>query len=390
MRFSLPKHEFVDYRIRQLGYYQSIRHHYKPFLLSDIGNVIREKIADDKRFQDLVSDDRWILFGSLNLQSYVMSVAEWYIYSCNEFGFEFTDQKLDEYFERDQNTAERILWVTGIELKDTLHITDSIKIVPIKDMPITDDKIFYDSYPQMDMPFYQFPKAAIVGSYTYPKTRKENEEVKYEGTSKFELLMVAYAISLIDDIVCAPYLMTNYLIGLPSLVTGGGGTYYKEFHFNDNISEIDGSQLKIIQICYNRLINIEANFRENMISSIRRLMLSKCASDAKDKILDMCIALEMLLLNDNNNSVQLSLSFRLRGALLLGESNKEREDVYATLKQIYSIRSKIAHSGILSNKAAEIERIHKNQNKYIILAAKIIKKILLDGFPDWNRLLLNR
>jgi hypothetical protein len=124
---------------------------------------------------------------------------------------------------------------------------------------------------------------------------------------------------------------------------------------------------------------------------LNRLSQAKRRTQIEDKILDLGIALEMLLLQDNSNREQLSLSFRLRGSWLMGQSPGDRHEKYRQLRDIYEYRSHVAHGGVLcGGEEAKIESVRRSFPEYQRLAEDICRKIITDGKPDWTRLILGK
>lgn len=98
----------------------------------------------------------------------------------------------------------------------------------------------------------------------------------------------------------------------------------------------------------------------------------------------------MVLLGDNKNNDQLSLSFRLRGSWLLESDPKSRKTAYCLLRDIYKYRSQVAHSGILcANDIGKIKKVREKFTEYCTLAEKIVRIIILNGKPDWTDLILD-
>lgn len=106
-------------------------------------------------------------------------------------------------------------------------------------------------------------------------------------------------------------------------------------------------------------------------------------------MLDLGIALEMLLLDDNEKE-QLALQFRLRGSWLVGKSSQDRIDKWNLLQEIYNARSSVAHTGMLhKNNRLKIEKIQQSLPQYLDLAEAILRKIIISGTPVWRNLVLN-
>jgi hypothetical protein len=96
----------------------------------------------------------------------------------------------------------------------------------------------------------------------------------------------------------------------------------------------------------------------------------------------------MLLLNDSGPE-QLSLTFRLRGAWLLGKTTGERENAFKTLNRIYTLRSKVAHEGYakdLVNPSSDEARADAAERDR--LAEDVFRRLILGPKPDWRTLVL--
>ena len=117
-----------------------------------------------------------------------------------------------------------------------------------------------------------------------------------------------------------------------------------------------------------------------------RLSQAKRRQRLEDKILDLGIALEMLLLRDNASKDQLSQSFRLCGAWLLGKTAEQRHALYTNLKHLYLFRSEVAHGGVLSRRSYATAETHYID--YQTIAEDVCTKIICDGEPKWEMLLL--
>jgi len=108
----------------------------------------------------------------------------------------------------------------------------------------------------------------------------------------------------------------------------------------------------------------------------------------EDQMLDVGIALEMLLLDDNEKD-QLSLQFRLRGSWLIGQSSQDRLEKWNLLQEIYEARSSVAHTGTLhKNNQLKIQKIRDALPKYFDLTEAILQKIIVVGTPVWRDLVL--
>ncbi|GJG96826.1 HEPN domain-containing protein [Cupriavidus pauculus] len=123
---------------------------------------------------------------------------------------------------------------------------------------------------------------------------------------------------------------------------------------------------------------------------IQRLNRTVGNMNPVDKAIDLGIALESLLLEEQN-APQLSYQLALRGAWLLGSSIEERRSLMKKLKQLYKYRSGAAHYGrIVSShaKTSEWERAATAIKEGEAICASAIKAVILAGGVDWDELVL--
>ena len=85
-------------------------------------------------------------------------------------------------------------------------------------------------------------------------------------------------------------------------------------------------------------------------------------------------------------SRKLKLLFRLRGSVLLASSDEEKLKLYTIFGKLYDLRSSVAHSGTLKEK--DTKMIEKEFNNYSELAENICKVLIINGNPDWDKMIL--
>ncbi|MCJ7777812.1 MAG: HEPN domain-containing protein, partial [Sedimentisphaerales bacterium] len=128
--------------------------------------------------------------------------------------------------------------------------------------------------------------------------------------------------------------------------------------------------------------------RDSLKIPIQRLNQSLRSQSHTDKFIDLAIALESLILHEIKDREQLSFTFRLRGAWLLGRNAKERKENFDLLKDIYNARSMAVHSGKIDAKKLKMSP-QDVFDRGVNTCAKIIKEIISNcKFPDWNTLIL--
>jgi hypothetical protein len=102
--------------------------------------------------------------------------------------------------------------------------------------------------------------------------------------------------------------------------------------------------------------------------------------DRSDRVVDVVIAMESILTNESRE--QLGYQFRTIGALLLADVYERRVELRDFLKNAYTDRSQIVHNNAETNLSnAEIADLMN-------LARRLFLKIVQDGRPDYDRLVL--
>ena len=102
-----------------------------------------------------------------------------------------------------------------------------------------------------------------------------------------------------------------------------------------------------------------------------------------DRAIDLGIALESLLIHDNDPKNELSYKVRTRGALLLGGDTETRINNAKLLSEAYNLRSEAVHRGRFRNP----QNASKILNKAIHLCGELITAILnKKGIVDWDQI----
>jgi uncharacterized LabA/DUF88 family protein len=197
-------------------------------------------------------------------------------------------------------------------------------------------------------------------------------------------------LNALNGICCLPHYSTSYVAPITPLGpfgSGGGSLSYDVFTYESaKLPSESKASIDTLLAKYDELSDLE---RARIQRILNRLSQAKRRAQIEDKILDLGIALEMLLLEDTPYYDQLALSFRLRGSWLLGKSPEDRVKKYQQLKEIYEYRSQVAHSGVLcKGVAAKMQSVRQSFSEYQSIAEDICQKIIKEGKPDWSRLVL--
>lgn len=357
---------------------------------------VMAELNSDKRVQAL--KDQYLSTGDSFCFFNVEPLVGWYLWAVNEFGEKFAKKNLNKFLDSDKVPLINTLWVLGIEVDKTLNLDNGLHIVPIENMPDSSDKEYYSNSNLRELMHIRKPKAAITHTCEIIKTFKvksgedvfkqlpENIEL---GKSSLLLHKTTYILNALSGISSSAYLLTPYFLPETPLIAYSVTSNSKNFYDANGIrfSKITEDNVSEINNLMNALANFSTKDEARGYRILSRLSQAKSGVQIEDKILDLGIALEMALLDESIKNDNLALSFSLRGSWLIGENKyHERQIIYKQLKNIYNYRSDVAHTGALRKNGAEKAREHFPE--YLILAEKIINKVIYNNKIDWDELIL--
>ena len=362
---------------------------------SEIGKQLLADLESDERVKAM--EGTMISKGSSASRFEPKVLAMWFLWAANEFGQEHAALKLNEYLDSHHIDVTNTLWVLGVNVDEPIQLTDSLSIVPLSQMPDSREK---EEFSRIDtgMSGVQHPKPQAALTCVVRATKlltPEPQEAAF-GTREFEescrlLYDVALYLNTIETMSCIPYLMTSYPLNDMPIGPFGGSGGGAPIHdiVGRKVTKFTLNKVERLNAVVSSISSCSSTEKARFDRVLSRLCQAKRRDRIEDKILDLGIALEMILLEDNKNNDQLSLSFRLRGAWFISDDAKDRRAVYSALRSIYEHRSQVAHSGVLcGNHPEKIQKVRESYGEYESIAERIIAKRILEGKPDWTRLIL--
>jgi hypothetical protein len=115
----------------------------------------------------------------------------------------------------------------------------------------------------------------------------------------------------------------------------------------------------------------------------------------EDAAIDLGIAAEALLTQDRDKDAPISYVLRMRGTLMLGGTPDERRQNYGKLRDLYDLRSRVAHAGSIVDdpmshsagaRAQLAEAKERCKSGQRICTELILAVIRHGSFPDWDQL----
>ena len=324
---------------------------------------------------------------------YKANLKAWFLWRHHEVGREQAVKELSEYCTSDTIKLVATVWLFGVKPVQTFSLGDGIILQPIESMPASSEKeaflrMKYGEYSGL----YPYPIAALMKPVEVSKEENEKDESKY--TAMEQLKDVALLMNALHGIYCGVAVeLYKYPASVPlgPFASASGHGYSVIDLFPRGEALFESKHEAELAALIPKFDVLKGKNRFSMEGAIRRLAQVKYRSTFQDKFLDLGIALEMLLLNENNKDTpQLSLTFRLRGAWLLGSTPKDRLEISRKLRDIYVYRSKLAHNGQDKDLMTMVPTKREELlNSFLSLAEDIVQKLLMDGYPsDWNSLIL--
>lgn len=391
---NIPKIEIEPY---------AVIHDYQTRTFMQYVNIIEKEVIGHSIVAMLNKDPRVMSLSGKMISSgngaqifEVKTLAMWFLWCANEHGLENAKQFLEEFLNNDEISVINTLWILGIEVDEPIILTDDYIIQPIENMPNSGDKEYFlqskiqHIHKRSPTPVCAITKICSVNK-TWGQEPLENNAtiLQYQEASQ-RLYDISLLLNALNGISCIPYYATSYVdskvpLGPFGGSGGGSNTYDVLAHGRSKLPIAEAKKINELMEKY-----LLSNEKERFQRVLNRLSQSKRRIRIEDKILDLGIALEMLLLDDNPNNSQLALSFQLNGSWLLGFDKEDRVNKYKQLKNIYKYRSQVAHSGLLcKGDPKKIEQVYKEFSEYLIIAENICQKVIKEGIPDWDKLILD-
>lgn len=308
------------------------------------------------------------------------------------------NSNLEAFLNADKIESVAALLVYCSRFNVLQHSINEVYLTPLESLPDCDVK-FESMYGRKGIK----PVGAITTSHRLNKTATLGDLQRSGFWLKGQKLQaVALLLNCLPKMVCAPAGFHSICPDHVPFGPFGGGSWVN--NPNDFIpiqgSEFDVGAVPDIIALYEGLMRHNDHTQKRLLRSLYRFCQAKTRASELDSCLDLGIALEMLLLSEDNGKKerpdQLTLTFRLHGAWVAGKDPEDRKELAERLSSIYSLRSQIAHSGAsrILAKAREDKKDKKAAENLIAAnfraAERIMSAILTEGLPtqqEWKGLI---
>ena len=123
---------------------------------------------------------------------------------------------------------------------------------------------------------------------------------------------------------------------------------------------------------------------------IARWRRSKRATTKEEQLVELRIAMESILLADDNGAVgEKGHRLAIRGAWLLGETFEQRKEYFRSLREAYGFASNVLHAGNLKKQKEEARAKVLNEAQDICRAT-ILRIAKAKDMPNWTDIILGK
>ncbi|QBR04222.1 HEPN domain-containing protein [Paraburkholderia pallida] len=312
---------------------------------------------------------------------------------------------LYRFFEQDYSRCVEVCLLRGISVKEQIELSNEIFLGPLAAVPSDSLQQFIarrsmgaavipgmtpvqvdEKRPPLEAALYRLKEVR-------PKWFRQpvNGEPLPFVQDAISLTAVANLLTLIGP--SSPFIVSAYTeLADGELLKGRTGFSWnnppEETRIVENVA-VSTEEIRDLLPTIRSYLALPERIEKQLQVPLHRLNEAVRHRNSVDRALDLGIALESLLLSQQQSKDQLSLQFRLRGAWLLGKDGNERTALYKQLETLYTYRSLAAHSGAVEpskTPAAEVEATLKDGLR---LCASAIRRVIdSSGYPDWSRLLV--
>lgn len=366
--------------------------HYESLAKSPRGEKIALSIGGDPRVKGL---SKKLIANGFEYRPFdAESLIAWFLWRCDNCGERQARTDLEEYLDAEFIPCLVVIELLGITVSQVVSLFDDYYLYPFEEIPE-----YFGKYLFRD-PFTSFrlngnvSMAALVKKVFIPKTHEPTEDDSPPLCESLvsELLDAMPLVNMLTLLrgSCVQANSHTFLhpdkIPFGFFLRGSSCTLLPCTHSSFcSPYEYKTTDSETIRALFTSFRTKSEKEQEVILRILHRLSQAKNRQFIDDKILDLGITLEMLLLNDLEKD-ELAYRFALRCAYYLESNPTDRSKRFKEMKEFYSLRSDVAHNGRIKENKFEVAS--RNIERYIETAEQVCTRVIIQGWPNWNTLTL--
>jgi hypothetical protein len=357
-------------------------------------NETLQQISDELRSEpalrifDNLHQKKWRSWTTVSYED----LARWMVWRTTQTS---PAQALDDvwqYARAESFPLTHVVVIGGVRVREPVTLAEGVELMPFVCLP---ESLAKARFVDLCLPPHGHHRAlaAFLLRQTAPKVHlpepilnDQEPEEETRMSQKFEDAILC--LTLAEP--CGPFEIGSYTATEDWVPGGGIGMGYATvigpvFSFGE--ARPTAENLERLQRLCVACRGLASEEKARVRLPMQRLNLALRRTGLEERAIDLGIALETALLFDRGpGHGGITTTLRIRGARLLGRSFGERQMIQKTLREVYVLRSMAVHSG-------KVPAEHRGEMTHRILyegsriAAAAIEKQILEGRPDWDRVL---
>jgi hypothetical protein len=277
-------------------------------------------------------------------------------------------------------------------LTEESSISENLKLLPIADSPIDlieeyERRMSEDRYIILPTK-YRAELANCTWMLRYEDQLQDADfRLSNIGEAKRAIVLGLVAMQLVQPTLAdEDFILSGFVRDLAPQLAEVAGDYSFRKHITEaqRLGLFAASHVALVRELYPKLqavLDLEGRKRNRIATAIRAYRLASKASQPEPRVILYCASLESLFTTQNQ---ELTLQLKVRISRWLGQTRDEREKLWKSVGEIYSLRSAMAHGGSWQERlrgSNEDER-QRNFGELVEQADALVRNTLLKVFRD--------
>lgn len=340
--------------------------------------------------------------------SYAMTprnLAWWLLERARHTSSHVATSDLERFAQAQDFGYHGVYVLSGVQVNQTLELANNISLVLFSHTPESDLKFSVQLSASVTSRFQPLalPTAALI-----EKGRRVKRAVAY-GTPMFDEKGISKEVyGRLEDArlcvgiagPCSPLVHTGWVIPDPDVPFYSVERQSSLAAIPERLVYPTAEPAWDVKRIHEQFLGLPEEDKEWLRIPMRFVAETNASSTLVGYAIYLGIAIESLFLHNIETTSELSFRASLHAARFLGRSPDERREIFDLFKLAYTLRSKAVHTGSSKQgKKAKLEgwtqenwKLHEAEyyaikmKECLSAVASAIRKVLVDGKPDWKTL----